>query len=291
MSVSEHTPSERFVRDWENGALAVYPVNGDDGEVTGTTLYKFLHVLFHEFVVLSEDIQSVQDALFIKTAKGRSLDRHGAVVGLRRFLGETDAKFRKRIIAAIRAGATGTTIPETIRFAAFVFDTTQDNIGVTWEWEQRPHTAIIEVASGVIDNATLTRSEIAAYLETVAPAGGDIIIRLDGSFILKAPGASNDPDKGLTGAGTDRGGTLAGVLDPSGGGSTSSLTVSEGEYLTVETGFQIDDDIDLNGMITVESSDQYVVARGQAQYETASYSLQGEEKLTVHDGGKLIVQD
>lgn len=151
----------------------------------------FMGVYGDELKHIDVDIQNVYDGRFIQTASSTELEKLGRFVGIRRNTAEGDEKFRKRILANFFALSSDTTYEGFARVAKDITDAEAGEISI-----EQPPTAPsaqvnILVDGAVLDESSLTDSELVALLDEAVPAGHTVELVERGTFAFANPDESD----------------------------------------------------------------------------------------------------
>lgn len=161
-------------------------------------------------------LDKVLDARHIDEAGGKQLDRIGNLVGLRRETDEGDGRYRARIKGTVIAGRSRGNFTDILNGVAAILDADTDDVRLERGWEfdgdTKCATVYIYVLSSDLAASPLSGSDLTELAEDMVFAGHrvEVFETTDDAFELTADGETSDPDKGLTGSGTSRGGTLVG---------------------------------------------------------------------------------
>lgn len=199
----ESTNAERLFDNFENGAI---PLNKDD-------MTKALLVATGiPFDQLDQRIASAKKDFNVVTATGGALDNIGYMANVKRKTDEPDDRYRIRIIATIRASLSGCTFDEVANFAAYILDcdTTELNL---YPQSDEP-VVLMEVDQNYVRQSPFEPLEIADLMNQVIPLDANFIVDLQGTFIFKNIGETDDPSKGFSDSQVD-GGTLSGDIERS----------------------------------------------------------------------------
>jgi hypothetical protein len=176
-----------------------------------SNMRKLLRALLSEYDRIDGDLEQIYHAQHINDAAGSDLDKFGELVQTPRKTGESDDKYRARIKAAFRVGNIGTTADQFIEFGASILNTDPSNVSIDYPPNRTSEPAEINfrAAGSLFSNVNLTDAELKDLLNDAVPAGHEVSVIEEGTFEVKADGATDDPDKGLTADGLSTGGTLA----------------------------------------------------------------------------------
>lgn len=197
--------NEQFVtvrNAWDSGGISLH----DDSNAE-----KLITPLTTPLAFVSDDIQEINAAHHIHTAVGKELDHMAALVDIDRQSGESDDRFRMRIIAAFAAGITGTTHEDVLEFITTILQTSSERVNIDW-LPSVPGTANVSVFEDDIQNAAITVDDLEQFATDAVPAGHKIIVELRGSFIFDGTDTDVPPERGLSGDGVE-GGTLSESLN------------------------------------------------------------------------------
>lgn len=156
----------------------------------------------------------VHTNIHVPYATGPSLDRIGNLANVSRKTGESDARYRKRIIVTMRASVTGTTYDEVAEITAELLDTDVMNVTFDFRRQEFPATLFVIVDEGDMDTTPFTAEEIADLLDRCVPADHDVVLELQGTFLFKDVGEADESEHGFTTTPADEsvGGTLKGEI-------------------------------------------------------------------------------
>lgn len=197
-----HTEQMIAIRDaWDSGGLSLHPDN---------EIYTFLQSLAMPLGLLSDDLVEIHDAQHIGTARGREIGLIGDLADVNRQSGETDARLRSRIIAALRAGVTGTTHSDVLQFLSTLLEVDSSRIDMD-RAPERPGVAIARINATDLQNATLTKEDVANFGTKVVPAGHRLEIELQGTFLVESDSMDISPERSIS-SDSFEGGTLAGDI-------------------------------------------------------------------------------
>jgi hypothetical protein len=189
--------TEDLISEWD--LTVIYPFED-------TNLYGLLSGLAAAYDDIDEAVQDLLEQRHVETATGRSLELLGDLADVSRQSGESDDKYRKRIVASFRAGLSGATFEDLLSFLEFILEIDGETIEISQDTGAR---ASVNLPSNAVTQSPLTSSEITQLSEDVVPAGHTISLVQSGTFEVKADGTANDPDKGLTSDSISTGGTLS----------------------------------------------------------------------------------
>lgn len=189
--------TDELISEWD--LTVVYPFED-------TNLYGLLSGLAAAYDDIDDAVQDLLEQRHVETATGRSLELLGDLADVSRQSGESDDKYRKRIIASFRAGLSGTTFEDLLSFLEFILEIDDETIEISQDTGAR---VSVNLPSNAVTQSPLTSSEITQLSEDVVPAGHTISLVQSGTFEVKADGTTDDPDKGLTSDSISTGGTLS----------------------------------------------------------------------------------
>lgn len=190
----------KTITSWDNEGIAFY---------RGSNTYKLMNALVGVLDRLSMNTEQVLSSHHIRTAHGRELDNLGQTVNVRRLEGESDDKYRLRIQTEFRLNSIEGTFDEVAEFIIVLLNSSADNVIFDQRFDADPAVLYVSAQADIYDNTPLTRQEIIDLAGRVVSAGHEIKLEESGTFILKADGDPNDPNKGLTSDVISTGGTLA----------------------------------------------------------------------------------
>lgn len=197
-----HTEQMIAIRDaWDSGGLSLHP---------DSNIYTFLEALAMPLGLLSDDLVEIHDAQHIDTARDGEIDLLGDLADVNRERNEPDARLKKRIIASLVAGTTGTTHSDVLQFLESILETSGGNIRID-RAPNRPGVAIVEVPRSALQMATLTADDISELATTVVPAGHRIEVIVSGTFEVESDDYDVPPERSLS-SDDFQGGTLAGDI-------------------------------------------------------------------------------
>lgn len=203
MSFDGDIPDERNITEafdqWDSG-IEFGP---------GSNTYRLVDALLSQADRIDDDLEAVYDQQHINSATGENLDKFGNLVNVSRQTGESDARYRVRIKARLRAATIEPTFDQFVQFVASVLNTSNENIGFTTNYGGDPATVTVSAPQDIYDSVALTESEVADILGEGVPAGHEVQALVGGTFRLRSDGEISDPDKGLTSDSISTGGTLA----------------------------------------------------------------------------------
>lgn len=185
-------------RNWDS-PLAIAP---------GSNMRALVSALLSEADRMDSDLEDIYAAQHINSATDGDLDTWGRLVRVDRKTGEGDDSYRARIKAEFRQSTIGTTFDEFTEFSAAVLNTDISNLDFTLEHDRTPATVLVGADASVYNNINLSNSDVVELLGGGVPAGHAVRVIERGTFEVKADGATDDADKGLTSDGITTGGTL-----------------------------------------------------------------------------------
>ena len=175
----EHDAINRLTEAWDNDAVYIQQ---DD------PLYHLLEALAVSFADFDKSIEELFLNLFIDTASGEALDRHGEIVDVRRYSGEEDDEYRPRVKAGYAAALSDTTFDMFARVVLNVLLSSPSD--TTLEIEDDEPVVIIRTQQEYIEDSPHDREGMMDLLRDALPAGDDVVIESYGTFEF----ASDDYD-------------------------------------------------------------------------------------------------
>lgn len=197
-----HTEQMVSIRNaWDSGGLSLHPES---------SIYALLSALAMPLGILSDDLVEIHDAQHINTARNGELGLIGDLADIERQTNETDTRLRARIIAAIRAGVTGTTHEDVLQFLASLLEVDSSRIDMDRTPEQ-PGVATARINATDLQQATLTQEDVSRLGTKVVPAGHRLEITLQGTFEVESDDYDVPPERSIS-SDSFEGGTLAGDI-------------------------------------------------------------------------------
>jgi len=193
---------------WDNRGIAFH---------TSSNTYKLLSAIASEHERV-RDTYNILDAINkIGTAEGRALDKFGFAVRLPRQTGESDDRYRKRIILQYRLNSIEGTMEEIMQFMATLLTANTDQIEYNTRFEATPATLFISADATLYEQSPLTTEEIEQIAGEVVSAGHQVVLEEQGTFRVTSDSLlieqENIAEKGLTADDIETGGTLSTDLE------------------------------------------------------------------------------
>lgn len=196
-----HLDTINFIEDkWNNAGITIHP---------SSNTYSLMLALSSQYDRTLDEVEDIRDSHHVSTATGRDLEKIGKLAEVERQTGESDDKYRLRIIGNVVSAFTGTTFSDVIQFISLILETDMTNIRLFDNLSIDPATLVINADASIYSNSPLTNSDIISLAEDSVPAGHEVILEERGTFEIKSDGAADDPAKGLTSDSISTGGTLA----------------------------------------------------------------------------------
>jgi len=117
----------------------------------GSNNYKLLSIPAQELDQLEQEMQNVLSAHHVDTATGKSLDRIGELVMVRRNPGESDTDYRNRIKSEWPARASDSTKQAIIYALTTILGVSETKLNIVEDFANSPAHFKLEVASDVSD--------------------------------------------------------------------------------------------------------------------------------------------
>lgn len=177
------------IRDaWDSGGIAFH---------SESNTHNLEKAISTPLAFVSDDIEEINAAHHIQTAIDEELDKIGVLAGITRNTGESDPRFRVRIMAAFRAAITDTTHEDVLEFITTILETSSSRINIDW-LPDVPGTAMVSVYEEDINNAAITASDLEMFSTQIVPAGHRIIVQLRGTFTFDGPTVEIEDEKGFS---------------------------------------------------------------------------------------------
>lgn len=195
------TNIHRLQNQWSNDGV---PLDAD------SNIKRLLRSIATALDYFDERLQEVYTQNNVVTATGGSLDNIGYLANVPRKTGESDDRYRLRIIATVWSSLSGATFDEVAQFISFVLDTDVRDIDLH-SVDHEP-LVYVDADGSLIEDSPFTGEEIADLANRIIPLDHNCILRLRGDFRFKDIGVEDDPSKGFTTVPEDEdvGGTLSG---------------------------------------------------------------------------------
>lgn len=166
-----------------------------------------------EFDRIDADANEIKKDRHIGTVSGESLDHMGDLIDVPRKTGESDDKYRRRIIGEVAASVSRGTWDSVAQAAARIVDGEADeDLELNTRYDSNPATVFVSIDSDVLGDSPLTDSEIADILGKAVAAGHAVESRERGTLRLKSDNLDFTEDEGLTSDSISTGGTLSSDL-------------------------------------------------------------------------------
>lgn len=166
------TEENEIVKNWD------HPISLSEEK----TLYKLLTVITEENRRIDVGIEEIYDDKFLNTATGTELEKLGDWVGVERKTGEGDDKLRTRIKAEFAAQASDTTYETFAKVTLSILETTPKTIDINTPPNSNPKVIEIEVDGSVLDDSSLSISELTPLLNKTVSADARVDIITTGTF-------------------------------------------------------------------------------------------------------------
>lgn len=164
--------NEEIIENWD-GPVSLH--EEDD-------LYKLLKVAESENRRIDVDIQELYDNRFIGTATGKSLNKIGDLVGIKRKSNEENEKLRKRIKAGFAAKASDTTYDTFVKFVLSMLETDSSTITISTPPESQPKEIDLKIDGAVLGETLLTDQEVSILLNGAVSVDAKVNISRGGTF-------------------------------------------------------------------------------------------------------------
>jgi uncharacterized phage protein gp47/JayE len=158
-------------------------------------IYDLLIALQAELNRIEEDIEDLYKQRFVDTATGEELERLGSEVGIVKQTGESEERYRLRVKIAKSISRSDGSLPALARTLDCIFDDGATSISISTV-NAEPATQIT-VPSKLLNNISLTRSELEDELRNFVPVNDRIEIVTDDTWLLGESGSQGLGDGGL----------------------------------------------------------------------------------------------
>ncbi|ADJ14460.1 hypothetical protein [Halalkalicoccus jeotgali] len=129
---------------------------------------------------------------YVDLARGRQLDRIGALVLTPRRQDERDDPYRIRIKAEFLKRVSGGTIDEIRQMLAVLLDTDREQIRISEPFDLVPATMVVDFDAPLLDQAPVEREELREYVLGAAAAGVEVELTIEDPFRHR-PASDDDP--------------------------------------------------------------------------------------------------
>lgn len=118
---------------------------------------------------------------FVETATQTQLDRIGEFAGVKRNRGESDARYRVRIIVGMRRQITGATLPEIQGVTAMLMGVDIDRVGAE-NSDEEPARIDLNLSEDVLEDAPMSAAALIAQLNELVAGGVRLTLTVPGLF-------------------------------------------------------------------------------------------------------------
>lgn len=126
---------------------------------------------------LDVDIDQLRRDRYAESATGTELDRIGREVGVQRPLGETDAAFRRRVLAARSRATSQTTWDDLAEICLQVLDADESDVELEVDYTDELGAVIVRITTEVLEAAPFSQAQIVEFLESALPMSRRIVLR------------------------------------------------------------------------------------------------------------------
>lgn len=118
---------------------------------------------------------------YVGTATGAQLNRIGEFAGVSRNRGETDARYRLRIIVGMRRQITGATLPEVQEVTAMLLGVDIDRVGIQ-NSDEEPARIELNLSEDVLEDAPMSAAALISHLNELVAGGVRLTLEVPGLF-------------------------------------------------------------------------------------------------------------
>lgn len=176
--------------------------------------WKLLKLAGDEADGIKVTISDIQNAHFINTAAGASLEKIGSLLQTPRETGESDSKYRARLKTMWQKYIGSATIQDIKTNIATILNVAESRINLTEDFSTAYAHFKVQVYAADLTAGGITAPELKDFIGAIKSAGVSTEILQDGTFEARGAADPNDSTKGYNDIANTNpgGGTYAGVL-------------------------------------------------------------------------------